>query len=160
VLRALLLAEPALAAEPPSSPPLFRGGVGVTKTQRYGRTVYPRALPSGLANRLEPAEQFLWCDGPVSRPPTLEQKVGQRRSMLLARSPLQAPAGRERLVHGLASPHDGKGVPGSGAAARAQRILGVSDLAQKPVDLLLTAERAVRMTLRARARTVEHVWTG
>ena len=79
--------------------------------------------------------------------------------MLLARSPLQAPARGERLVHRLASPHDGERVPGGGAAGRTQRVLGVSDLAQQPVELLLTAEGAMRMTLRAGARTVKHAWT-
>lgn len=79
--------------------------------------------------------------------------------MLLARSPLQAPACLKRLIHRLASPHDGERVPRGGAAVRTQRVLGVSDLAQQPVDLLLTAERAMRMTLQVSARTIEHAWT-
>ena len=132
----------------------------MTKTRRHGEADrLPSSFPAGLANRLQPAEQLLWCDGPVSRPPTLEQKLGQRRGKLLARSPLQTPACLKRLVHRLASPHHGKRAPGSGAAGRTQRVLGASDLAQQPVELLLTAERAMPMTLRAGTRTVKHAWT-
>ena len=77
--------------------------------------------------------------------------------MLLACSPLQAPARRQGLVHGFAPPHEGKRVPGGSAAVRTQRVLGISELAQKTIALLLTAEGAMRMTLRARARTVKHL---
>ena len=106
------------------------------------------SLPSARANGLEAAKQFLWCHGPVSRPPTLEQKFGQRRRMLLARSPLQAPACRQASFPDSYPPHHGKHLPGS-AAARTQRVPGVSNLIPKPIDLLLTAERAMRQRCRA-----------
>jgi hypothetical protein len=79
--------------------------------------------------------------------------------MRLGRSPFQAHAPCQLLVHGLACPQGGKRVPGGGAALRTERVLGLADLAQQPAELLLTAERAMRTTLRAGAGTVEHACT-
>jgi len=69
-----------------------------------------------------------------------------------------------RLADRLAAAQRGKRAPRGAAAIRTQRILGLSNLTQGPVGLLLTAERAIRMTLRpgaggANARTVEHAYT-
>jgi hypothetical protein len=90
----------------------------------------------------QPAEQLSGRDRPVSGSPAFEEKLGQQRSVLLARLPLTAPAGRECLARRLALPQRGERLPSLGATLRAESIVGASRLAHEPL-VLFAAERTV-----------------